>query len=71
MLLCEVQQLMCTKRRGHTLKDKTVFHYTDKADKKKNNIYLQKSLVNVWQSIIKPVTLAKMLPICERLFKDL
>lgn len=58
---------MCTKRTGHTLKDKTVFHYTDKADKK-NNIYLQKSLVNVWQSIIKPVTLAKMVPICERLF---
>lgn len=40
MLLCEVQQLMCTKRRGHTLKDKTVFHYTDKADKKKKQYIL-------------------------------
>lgn len=33
VLILEVRRLMCTKRRRHILKDKTVFHYADKIDK--------------------------------------
>lgn len=57
---------MHKKKRAYIERQDSVSLY--RQGRQKNYISLQKSPVNVWQSIIKPVTLAKMVPICERLF---